>query len=224
MKLAIHQPETYPQLTYFDKIRKCDLFVFLDCVNFRKNYFQNRNIIKIGTPEQTYLTLPVNKKSGVITSKKITDAGSIIKHSNILNQTLGHEPYFHEAMQWFECCTMTDNLASYNIEHIVWICQNLEIDTKMVRASEFTFEEKKSDLILEICENFDTIVYISGISGRDYLNVKSFEVANIEIDYQDVLPIYERLELRGLHKHTSSLELVARLGFTRIKQILENNP
>ena len=62
MKLAIHQPETYPQLTYFDKIKKCDLFVFLDCVNFRKNYFQNRNIIKIGTPEKTYLTLPVNKK------------------------------------------------------------------------------------------------------------------------------------------------------------------
>ena len=118
---------------------------------------------------------------------------------------------------------MTDSLASYNIEYIEWICQNLEIDTKMVRASEFNFEEKKSDLILEICENFDTIVYISGISGRDYLNVQSFEVANIEIDYQDVLPIYERLELCGLHKHTSSLELVARFGFTRIKQILENN-
>jgi hypothetical protein len=43
--VAIHQPEHLPWLGFFNKIDQADLFVLLDVVQFRKNYFQNRNRI-----------------------------------------------------------------------------------------------------------------------------------------------------------------------------------
>ena len=36
-KVAIHQPNYLPWLGYFAKIKKCDIFVFLDDVQFSKN-------------------------------------------------------------------------------------------------------------------------------------------------------------------------------------------
>ena len=43
MVVTIHQPEHFPYMGYFQKMEKADLFVILDNVNYRKNYFQNRN-------------------------------------------------------------------------------------------------------------------------------------------------------------------------------------
>ena len=65
MILSIHQPETYPQLSYFDKIIKSDTFIFLDHVQFRKNYFQNRNTIFYKN-EKKYLNIPIRKKKEAI--------------------------------------------------------------------------------------------------------------------------------------------------------------
>jgi len=48
MIVAIHQPQYLPWLGYLDKIERCDTFVFLDNVQFKKNEWQNRNKIKTG--------------------------------------------------------------------------------------------------------------------------------------------------------------------------------
>src|SRR5581483_975536 len=41
MLVAIHQPQFLPWLGYLDKIDRADLFVVLDCVQFKKNEWQN---------------------------------------------------------------------------------------------------------------------------------------------------------------------------------------
>jgi len=60
MIVTIHQPEHLPWLGLFDKIRRADLFVILDCVQFRKNYFQNRNRIRTESG-WTWITVPVRR-------------------------------------------------------------------------------------------------------------------------------------------------------------------
>ncbi|MCS7151846.1 MAG: WbqC family protein, partial [Endomicrobia bacterium] len=41
MKVAIHQPQYLPWSGYFNKILQCDIFVFLDDVQYKKNEWQN---------------------------------------------------------------------------------------------------------------------------------------------------------------------------------------
>src|ERR1035437_9913354 len=61
MILAVHQPQYLPWLGYFHKIANCDLFLFLDDVQYKKREFQNRNRIK--TPSgDLWLTIPVITK------------------------------------------------------------------------------------------------------------------------------------------------------------------
>ena len=41
MRVTIHQPEHMPLLGFFHKLNMADMYVLLDSVQFRKNYFQN---------------------------------------------------------------------------------------------------------------------------------------------------------------------------------------
>ena len=58
MIVTIHQPEHLPWLGFFDKIRQADVWVSLDHVQYRKNYFQHRNRIR-GDRGAIWLTVPV---------------------------------------------------------------------------------------------------------------------------------------------------------------------
>ena len=60
MRLTIHQPEFAPWLGFFHKVSLADALVILDDVQFRKNYFHNRN--RVRTPEGwNWVTVPVEK-------------------------------------------------------------------------------------------------------------------------------------------------------------------
>ena len=61
MIIAIHQPEFLPWLGYFDKMSKVDKYVYLDRVQFKKRYYENRNRIKQDN-EVVWATVPVKTK------------------------------------------------------------------------------------------------------------------------------------------------------------------
>ena len=69
-KITIHQPEHFPYLGFFQKMNESDLFVILDNVTYRKNYFQNRNKIKNTNGLDDWFTIPVEKNA---TNKLIKD-------------------------------------------------------------------------------------------------------------------------------------------------------
>ena len=68
MVLSAHQPAFLPWPGYFDKINKADVFVILDDVQFERNSFVNRNLIKIND-RALWLTIPLKMKGH--TSKTI---------------------------------------------------------------------------------------------------------------------------------------------------------
>ena len=63
MIVSIHQPEHFPYLGYFQKMADADAFVLLDNVNYRKNYFQNRNRFMNKNGVEEWFTIPVPKDS-----------------------------------------------------------------------------------------------------------------------------------------------------------------
>ena len=61
MRVAIHQPEFFPWIGFFDKMKRVDTYVIFDHVQFKKRYFENRNRLKI-KDDSTWVTLPVLTK------------------------------------------------------------------------------------------------------------------------------------------------------------------
>tara|TARA_R100000005_G_C5001845_1_gene209167 strand:+ start:5565 stop:6143 length:579 start_codon:yes stop_codon:yes gene_type:complete len=169
MRITIHQPEHLPYMGFFQKVSAADLLVILDNVKFRKNYFQNRNKIKNLNGDDEWITVPVEKKA---TSKKIKD----VKVSEDPNwrgklQRKIAENFKFDASYFYD----SDRLLSINMRGIIWAMGELNIRTPIIHASEVDCEGNKSELLAGIVKELGGTSYISGPSGKDYLDMSFFD-------------------------------------------------
>lgn len=221
MIVSIHQPETYPQLGYFNKIFESDVFVFLDSVAFRKNYFQNRNRV-CSKNGDVWLTLPVS--GDALISEKAYDRKALQKHEKTILNTYGKGEVQDIVISVLRECdeNAAGNLAEFNIEFISGISSLLGIDTKFVRSSALAPKSAKSELVLELCQAVEARTYLSGVSGRDYLNLHEFNSAGIEILFQKFnYPSYR--QYGGVfNKYASVIDALCMNGIEQTAQFVKN--
>jgi hypothetical protein len=184
MYISIHQPEAFPQLSYFNKISKVDTFIFLDHVQFRKNYFQHRNKIFVKGVEK-WLTLNVGQDLAPL-NEKLISTHSLKKIIKTIDQSFRASEEKSKILNLMSGFLVHDTiiLSKFNSKFIMLISELLCLGTKFFSSSSFKIASKKSELILDICQLVDTRVYLSGKSGPNYLDSKSFEDAGIEIKVQ----------------------------------------
>ena len=53
----------------------------------------------------------------------------------------------------------------------------------MVHASEIVNDLSSTELLVEICKNLNATTYLSGPSGRDYLDIQLFDAAGIKVEF-----------------------------------------
>jgi hypothetical protein len=188
MIVAIHQPNYLPYYGYFHKIKNSDIFVFLDTVTFSKNSLINRN--KINTEEgPKWITVPVINKGLIITQiKDILINQTIdwrIKHWNVIKHNYKNCKGFNCFSSRFQDIYKQNwiNLINLNTSLIKLCCNILKIETNFIYASSLSVQGAKSDLILNICKTLGADIYLSGPSGRDYLDETKFKEARIKITY-----------------------------------------
>ena len=174
MIVTIHQPEHFPYMGFFQKICAADLFIVLDTVKFRKNYYQNRNKIKTIAGPDEWITVPVEKRA---TSKDIKDVMSSPdprwrkKVVRKIYQNLKFDStkiYSHK------------KLVDINMASIEWAFDKMGITTEMVLASELNVEGAKSELLAALCKEVKASKYISGPSGKNYLDMSLFGEIDVE--------------------------------------------
>lgn len=194
--LSAHQPSFLPWLGFFHKIYLSDVFLILDDTQFEKNSFTNRNKIK-GSNGLFWLTVPVKLKGHI--QKKITDIEIcdnkiwLRKHLMAIENSYSKARYFKRYIPFFQDCYSQEwhSLAELN-EHVLrWLLKELGIPTEVKRMSDFKFCEKKSDLIIEICQHFNADVYVFGALGKNYADMEKFNQNNIKVYFQEYKhPIY----------------------------------
>lgn len=179
MIVTIHQPEHFPYEGFFQKMNSADLFVVLDCVKFRKNYFQNRNKLLNQQGDEEWFGVSVPKKS---TSHMIKDVITVDESLNHWRKKVLKKIYHNlkiDATSIYE----PEKLLDINMRSIKWCREKMNIITPMVYASSLNVSGSKTDLLLDICDKTHATTYLSGPSGKDYLELEKFENDNIKVDF-----------------------------------------
>lgn len=186
MKIAITQPCFIPWPGYFWLINYVDELVFLDDVQFDYRSWQHRNYINLNK-EKILITIPVYQKKRSeerINEKKIFYEGKNLE--KILKRIyFAYEkaPYFKRYYKSIEKIfnDKDDYLIKLNLKLIFYILKELNVKTKMSYSSDLKINEKKDDLIYEICRIKNCKNYISTIGAKSYIKKEKFN--NIKINF-----------------------------------------
>lgn len=179
MKITIHQPEHFPYEGFFQKMASADLFVILDNVKFRKNYFQNRNKFLNTKGQEEWFGVSIPKKSNSLNINEVfVTCNSLNNWKTKVVNKIKHN--FNEDMSDIYSYK---KLIDINMASINWCRDRLNIKTPIVYASELNVEGSKSELLLNICLTTNATEYISGPSGKDYLDLNIFRQNNVKVSF-----------------------------------------
>ena len=222
--ITIHQPETFPWLGFFNKMMLADEYIILDNVQFRKNYFQNRNqfLTKQGP---IYLTVPVDFKNYKLINEIVIKYNENWqrKHLNTIKQSYGKAKYFKEHIDFFESLYSMkfELLVDFNMEVINYIRKVLNINVPIVKVSSLNVEGTSSELLLNICKNRKADIYISGRDGRNYLDITIFKQKNIKVVYHNFThPKYKQFNSREFIPYMSTFDLLFNYNANDAKDII----
>lgn len=199
MIVGIHQPNYIPWIGFFHKMHRSDVFVLLDTAPYTKNGYQNRCMIK-GPQGAFWLTVPVLTKgrSGQLT--KDVDINNSAKwrdkHWKSILQNYSKARCFQQHSDFFEGLYEREwsRLVDINETIITHIVQELGIQTRLISASTLQVSGGGSELLLSICKSIGADTYLSGPSGKRYLNQQRFEEEAILLRYHDFHhPTYDQL-------------------------------
>ena len=223
MIVAIHQPQYFPWLGYFDKIDRADAFVFLDTVQFKKNEFQNRNRIK-GVGGQQWLTVPVFQKHGQKVNDVIINNTEMWQKRHIMSLTscYGKTPFFREYFSKFEELLFRSwqELSPLNIETVKLIVEVLKIDTAFYTASNMgDFSDERDERLVEIVKSLGGSTYLAGAGGRQYMDMAVYRDAGIEVIFQEYKhPVYSQ-PFGQFISHLSAVDILFNVGKSSLDYI-----
>jgi hypothetical protein len=199
--VAIHQPNFFPWLGYFDKICRSDVFVFLDHVQYSKTggTWSNRVKMRVGG-EARWQTAPIKRAfhgTSDITAIRWDDGQPWrAKLAKSLRTNYAKAPFFTPTMALLEPLIFheNDSLAEFNIHAISAISQYLLISTKhCVRSSDLGVAGHASDLLIGLTKRVGGQAYLCGGGASGYQDDDAFKLADLEIIYQEyVHPVYSQ--------------------------------
>ena len=174
MTVSVHQPNFVPYIGFFEKMKQSDVFVIMGYCQFEKGKYQNR--FYTGS---NWHTMSVN--SGLI---------PIIK-----------KRYINPLKDWEKITTKFNKLQEFNdlISHDLWrtntaiivrAANMLGIKTKIV--FDYPTDLKATDRLVDLCRHYGATKYLSGISGKNYLDRALFAEYKIDLEFQDETTIDKR--------------------------------
>jgi hypothetical protein len=214
-KVAICQSNYIPWRGYFDLIASADIFVIYDEVQYTKNDWRNRNLIKTANG-LSWLTVPVRRESMY---QKISETLTMQtdwekKHMKALTLNYSKSPFFQKYKdEIFEIYENFTSLSNLNVNMIKKICEILLIDTKIIESADLCLTGDRNSKLIDACIKLNANTYISGPSASCYLDTALFKSNNINVNWMDYSGYLEYPQRFGSFiGNVSILDLIFNVG------------
>ena len=216
-RLVVLQPGYLPWLGFFDQLRRADVFVYFDDVQYDKHGWRNRNRIKTQSGPQ-WLTVPVLHHGRGL--PRILDAEIdrrqpwARKHMASLRQAYARAGAAAQYLPELEevLSRPWERLVELDIALVEVMCRWLGLSPRIERSSQLGVPGERSERLVRICQHFDAQVYLSGSAARVYLDTAVFEHNGIAVEWQDyVHPVY-RQQHGAFVPYLSAIDLLLNCG------------
>jgi hypothetical protein len=206
---------------------QADIFVLLDTVQYSKDSYTQR--VKIRTQNGwIWLTIPIEKINNFKMIHEIklpTDIKWKIKHKSSIIANYSKSPFFDKNFVDYYYQLSPGNLIDFNEASIRYLQEKFTIETKIIRASELNIDKelKSSDLLIEIVKKTGGSTYLSGPSGKKYLDQEKFFQNNIEIEiFEPTIQTYKQ-RWPGFEPYMSSIDMLFNSGEKNCIQCLNSS-
>jgi len=227
--IAIHQPNLFPWLGYFNKILRCDTFVFLDHVlmNPRTSIYPKK-VNVISNKQEYTLTIPLKNRTGEV-FQRIQDMEiekpDIIggKHLKTIEQNYKKAPYFGECfplvLDYYQ--SSTNLISERNIQFIRSVVDKFGIDMSFVRTKDLDCKGTSTELLVEIVKAMKGSIYLSGDGAGGYQDQALYSDNNIELIFTEFKhPVYSQFNSKEFIKGLSIIDALMNCGFEGVKSLL----
>lgn len=227
--VAIHQPNFFPWLGFFDKIIRADVFIALDHTQFPKSEGNWSNRVRLSVNgEAAWVTMPVVRDyDGFrrIDEMQIDNrAPWRRKLRQLLRTNYGRAEAFREVFPeveaWVE--TPADLVADYNLTVITAICAKLGLrSSHIVRSSALGVTGAKSELVANLVKHVGGTTYLSGDGSGGYLQDDVLTSAGLAVEYQRFAhPLYRQRAGAAFIPGLSILDAIFHGGFAGAAKML----
>ncbi|MBV8468197.1 MAG: WbqC family protein [Burkholderiales bacterium] len=208
-RVAVIQSNYLPWKGYFDIIHDVDLFIFYDCVQYTKNDWRNRNVIKTAAGP-SWLTVPVQFQLGdTIEQARVANTHWQAKHFKTLEHAYRRQPGYEWLLPLLQETYLDrewTNLSELNRHLIQRICADyLGIETAIVGSSQFTLNGARQERLLDLLVQAGATHYVSGPAARSYIEEPRFAEAGIALSYKDYAGYPEYAQPYGEFRHAVSI-------------------
>lgn len=228
MLVAGHQPNYLPYLGFFHKLASVERFMLVDTVQFVKRGpfgWIHRNKLRTREGWQ-WLSLPV-KTSGkfdqtCMEAELQNQLDWRRKHWRAIEFNYRGAPHFAAYAPRFAAVyerewTHVSPLAAALIREIA--CA-FGIATPIDVASECGVKGEAHELLENICRHYGAARYLSGVHGKDYLNLDDMRGRGIGIEFQEFThPVYRQCQPGPFEPSMCALDLLFNEG-DRAREIL----
>lgn len=209
--VTIHQPDFLPWRGFFDRWGKSDLYIVLDDVQFLRRGWHHRDKIKTKDGVK-WLTIPIKKKGKydqLILEVEIdysTDWQA--KHLKTIEVNYKKAPNFEYYFDKLKSIYVKkhDLLIDLNMDLLIFVAEELGIDTPAVFASSYNVNSNSTERLIELVKAVGGNEYLTGTGSKGYLNEKLFQRKGIRVVWQN----YEETFYKQLHEdfvpHLSGLD------------------
>ena len=229
--VAIHQPNFFPWLGYFDKIARSDVFILMDNVQFSKKgagVFCNRVKLVING-QATWITMPVVRSfHGTRIIKDMQIDNNTSWRRKLLKTVQMHyarTPFFEQVSSLLENLinNPTENLMEYNKTAIRAIATAIGLDTsRLVVGSTLHTTGASTDLLISMTHAMNGTAYLCGGGASGYQEDDKFAQTGVELIYQQFHhPIYPQVNTSEFIPGLSIIDALMNCGFNDVRCLLQ---
>jgi hypothetical protein len=230
--VAIHQPNFFPWLGYFNKLAQADVFIVLDNVQFPKTGGTWMNRVRLlvnGQPE--WVSMPVVRAyHGVRLVREMKINNSIPWRKKLLRtieQSYGCASHFEVVFPVLSKLieNPTDHLPEFNLTVFHSLAAAIGLDpAKLILGSTLDVKGEATDLLIAMVQAVGGTAYLCGGGAGEYQEDEKFAAAGIKLIYQSFEhPTYPQANTEQFRTGLSVIDAVMNCGFEKVRALIASS-